>query len=60
MNWDAFGAIGEIIGAIGVVITLVYLAYQISQNTHQPAANGFGRIFRTTTRPIFNLKLIAY
>lgn len=29
MNWDAIGALGEIIGAIAVVITLAYLAAQI-------------------------------
>lgn len=33
MNWDAIGAIGEIIGAAAVVASLVYLAVQIrSQN----------------------------
>ena len=29
MNWEAIGAIGEIIGALGVVVSLVYLASQI-------------------------------
>jgi hypothetical protein len=33
INWDAIGAIGEIIGAIAVVITLLYLAVQLRQNT---------------------------
>ncbi len=33
MNWDALSAIGEIIGAIGVIVTLLYLAAQIRQNT---------------------------
>lgn len=33
MNWEAAGAIGEIIGALAVFITLVYLAVQIRQNT---------------------------
>lgn len=33
MNWDAIGAVGETLGAIGVIITLVYLAYQLRQNT---------------------------
>lgn len=33
MNWDAIGAIGEIIGALAVFITLIYLALQIRQNT---------------------------
>ena len=35
MNWEALGAIGEIIGAAAVLITLVYLAVQIRQNTRQ-------------------------
>jgi len=29
MNWDAIGAIGEIVGAVAVIATLVYLAIQI-------------------------------
>jgi hypothetical protein len=33
MNWEAIGAIGEILGAIGVIVTLGYLAVQIRQNT---------------------------
>jgi len=33
MNWDALGAIGEVGGAIAVVITLVYLSRQLSENT---------------------------
>jgi hypothetical protein len=28
MNWDAIGAIGEVIGAVAVVASLVYLAVQ--------------------------------
>ena len=33
MNWDAIGAISEILAAIVVVITLIYLAKQIRQNS---------------------------
>ena len=33
MNWDAIGAIGETLGAIAVVVTLIYLAAQIRQNS---------------------------
>lgn len=33
MNWEAIGAIGEIVGALAVVVTLVYLVIQIRQNT---------------------------
>ena len=35
MNWEAVAAVGEILGAIAVVISLVYLAAQIRQNTRQ-------------------------
>jgi hypothetical protein len=33
MNWDAIGAIGEIVGAVAVLVTLIYLSVQIRQNT---------------------------
>jgi hypothetical protein len=33
MNWEALGAIGEIVGAVAVIATLGYLALQIRQNT---------------------------
>jgi len=33
MNWDALGAIAELVGAIGVLTTLGYLAIQIRDNT---------------------------
>jgi len=29
MNWDAIGAVGEAVGAAGVIISLLYLAVQI-------------------------------
>jgi hypothetical protein len=35
MNWDAAGAIGEVIGAAAVVISVIYLAVQIRRQTHQ-------------------------
>ena len=38
MNWDAIGAIGEIVGATAVVVTLIYLTTQIRQNTRQLAS----------------------
>ena len=31
--WEAIGAIGEVLGALGIIVTLVYLAMQIRQNT---------------------------
>ena len=33
MNWEAIGAIGETLGASAVVISLLYLAAQIRQNS---------------------------
>ena len=35
MNWDALGAIGEIIGAVAVLATLFYLAAQIKMQNRQ-------------------------
>lgn len=32
MNWEAIGAIGEVSGALAVVLTLLYLARQISES----------------------------
>lgn len=31
--WEAVGAVGEVLGALGVIVTLGYLAVQIRQNT---------------------------
>ena len=33
MNWEEIEAISELVGAIGVVVTLIYLAFQIRRNT---------------------------
>ena len=33
MNWDAIGAISDSVGAVGVIVTLIYLALQIRSNT---------------------------
>jgi hypothetical protein len=33
VNWEAVGAIGEVIGALAVIATLLYLAIQVQQNT---------------------------
>ena len=41
MNWDADGAIGKIIGAAAVVLTLFYLATQVRQNNRQEQLESF-------------------
>ena len=33
MNWDAIGAVGEVIGAVAVVVTLLFVARDIRQNS---------------------------
>ena len=35
MNWDAIGAIGENVGAIGVIVSVVYLALQVRKQTDE-------------------------
>lgn len=35
MNWDALGAIGELVGAGAVVLTLIYLAVQVRMSAKQ-------------------------
>ena len=35
MNWQAIGAIGELIGGLAVVLSLVYVGFQIRQNSRQ-------------------------
>jgi hypothetical protein len=47
MNWEAIGAIGEILGALGVIFSVLYLAYQVRgdrkavlANTRQMRQNG--------------------
>ena len=33
MNWEAVGAVGETVGSVVVLVTLVYLSLQVRQNT---------------------------
>ena len=35
MNWQAIGAIGEVVGGLAVIFSLVYLAFQVRQSTRQ-------------------------
>ena len=48
MNWEALGAIGEIVGAVAVILTLGYLAVQIRQNTRAIRASAH----QDTTRDV--------
>lgn len=42
MNWDAIGAVAELLGALGVIATLVYLGRQIRQNTDSVSMSAEG------------------
>ena len=39
MNWEALGAISETLGALGVIVTLIYLAIQVKHSKHSVDAN---------------------
>ena len=42
MNWDAIGALGEILGATAVVATLIYLAKQLRQEARSDTSETMG------------------
>ena len=57
MNWDAAGAIGEIVGAVAVVLTLFYLAKQIKEGSTQVKVNSLtalNTIYNDAFLPIYN------
>jgi hypothetical protein len=35
MNWEAIGAVGEVFGAIAVVVSVIYLAIQVRKQTEE-------------------------
>jgi hypothetical protein len=35
MNWEAITAVGQIVGAVGVIISVIYLAQQVRSNSRQ-------------------------
>ncbi|MGD8494689.1 MAG: hypothetical protein PVF05_00760 [Gemmatimonadales bacterium] len=39
MNWTAIAALAQVLAAIGVIVSVVYLALQVRQNTHQARLN---------------------
>jgi hypothetical protein len=45
MNWEATAAVAELLAAVGVIVSLVYLAMQIRQNTRTERARAFQEIF---------------
>lgn len=45
---DALGNIGEFVGAVGVVVSLVYLALQLRQNTRSVRAASFNEMIQNS------------
>ncbi len=39
MNWEAIGAIGDFVGGLAVVLTLIYIAFQVRQSSRQLEQN---------------------
>jgi len=52
MNWDALGAIGELVGATAVLVTLIYLAVQVRQARKMQLAESI-RATRAERREFF-------
>ncbi|MGR9090579.1 MAG: hypothetical protein ACU85U_08375 [Gammaproteobacteria bacterium] len=41
MNWDAIGAIGELVGAVAVFVSIIYLAIQVRHNSTDVRSGGY-------------------
>jgi hypothetical protein len=46
MNWEALGALAELLGAVGVIVTLLYLASQIKQSFKDTRADALQQLSR--------------
>ena len=47
LNWNAIGAVGEILGAIAVVVTLIYLAKELEHAQSSSLLTSGERLLRT-------------
>ena len=56
MNWDALGALGEVIGAVAVLVTLVFLTIQLRQNTRSVHSATRARITETMSNTLATLQ----
>ena len=54
MDWDSVGAIGEIIGAVAVVVSLFYVGSQVKQN----ATSVRGQTHESITRTMVDVNLL--
>jgi len=56
MNWDAIGAIGEIVGAMAVVVSLAYLATQIRNQNREARAATIQQVLQNNADTISQLQ----
>ena len=56
MNWDAIGAVGEIVGAVAVVLSLVYLAIQIKNQNFEAKAATIQQVLQNNSTTISQLQ----
>ena len=57
MSWEALAAIGQAVGAIAVVVTVVYLARQVNENVRQlrlASVNDSWTVVSDAFAPIYN------
>ena len=52
MNWDAIGAIGEVVGALAVVCSLLYLAVQIRHSSKMAGDSAFRDVSSAVTNQL--------
>jgi len=56
MNWDAIGAVGEIVGALAVVASLAYLAIQIRNQNREAKAATLQQVLESNAAAISQLQ----
>jgi len=49
VNWDVLGAVGDFVGGIAVVISLIYVGFQVRQNSNSVRAASHIAIKQLTT-----------
>ena len=54
MNWEAIGALGEVIGGLVVIGSLIYLAIEIRQNTNLARASAQRDIHATFNNIVYH------
>ena len=55
VNWDAIGAVGEVLGSLGVVATLLYLASEFRNNVKKSQMDGLAKAIESQARQFAHL-----